>query len=284
MVAISRIQTHLLIHGLSNPPSEQISCNADITLKNNNGRIILKKIGFESQTAYELIINDPGAFGFGDGNESEGIRDFLLASNLALKESVMATKRVSVEKLSTEYENPGTVSRIETTEAGQKITIEESVTFKDSIHITTGLAEDLDVVEVMNNLSDIRKVDRTLRKSMGAQHLQMAKSLLSFESAIASHDRLAIFRNLYSALELAANSNGANRDGPNLVLEISRVTGVPQADAAAWRNLNNRIKHSDRTAKESMEFVQSMKDLPSFILPMRSAAKSLILSSLVVLS
>jgi hypothetical protein len=162
---------------------------------------------------------------------------------------------------------------------GPRISI--TATVSETVHITVVAKEVLNVERVLEYFVLLRRLNRhAVSTKSPVPVVNISKALSEFENAVTATNRLTIFKNLYTALLLAANWDGRNRKGRQLDAEIVSATGISASEAQRWRRIFDRTKHEDTSDRDVKEFIQGLANLPELITPLRSAAKVSILDRL----
>jgi hypothetical protein len=281
---ISNIECPIFAHDLMNPPS--VIRNSDVTLVplNSKGRINLDKDGVGLQTRYKLKITDPMSLGLLNSEQETRelfITDLVLALNLSLRRTAFSRLEGDLTESRIEFKQADTKVVVERTPEGQHVKVTDVIAFRDSVHITTGITEEIDEENIISNLRRVRKANRhNLSAHSRIQLVSLAKSLSEYESAMSFFDIVMIFKHLFDSLELATNWDGIDRKGCSLDTEAAIITGIEKSEICDWRGFYNRTKHIDRTPRDITEFVQGMEKLPQKLLPLRLASETAIIDRL----
>lgn len=280
------VERPLFLHSIENPQAQDVTCNITLNLQNPTGLVELIKIGGGSHTEYNMRLDRPLQVGFTDSGQTaldRGLSNFVLALNLSLSKTCAM---LSIEQffnnnvqIKRNPPDPGTV-----TNDGQghiTVSLQETLVMRDHVSIEMGMKEDIDeptVLAIFKRLQNSRSVAVTSTSPFTESNL--GKALESYEHAMKAADRLAIFKHLYSAIELAANYDGSKDHDIDLDNKISAITAVSTIDAAAWRNLNNRAKHADQKVKHIQDYLNAVNKLPTENHKVRDCARALILARL----
>jgi hypothetical protein len=273
------IKHTVFAHDFLNPPSEDRSCSIDIVITNGSGKIDLVKESPGLQTRFTLIITDSSIVGLTSSDQSIvelTVRDLLLAFNLILSRTCLSTLGGDLHPAEITSKTPTTSVTIEEAPEGRIIKIAETLTLRDSVHITIGTREEINEKQVIDYYNKITRVKRHSPNPSVIKELNIGKALKEYESAMSTFDRLRIFKYLFNTIEFCANWNGTTYKGQNLDSIVASISKVPQADVEFWRGFYNRTKHVDRTASDASEYVQGMEKLPEILPKLREAAKQLI--------
>jgi hypothetical protein len=143
---ISNIECPIFAHDLMNPPS--VIRNSDVTLVplNSKGRINLDKDGVGLQTRYKLKITDPMSLGLLNSEQETRelfITDLVLALNLSLRRTAFSRLEGDLTESRIEFKQADTKVVVERTPEGQHVKVTDVIAFRDSVHITTGITEEI---------------------------------------------------------------------------------------------------------------------------------------------
>ena len=166
--------------------------------------------------------------------------------------------------------------RIETEGNSTKIIFQEIIRLSCSVKLRSAFKEEVDENEIKRTLALIQNLDT---KSTQRDN-QLKKALIAYRSAVSSFDRGIIFKNLFNALELATNSDGIDRAGDKLSREIVAITNEKINSVTKWRKFNARNKHIDLRQEHERSYEDGMKNMASWILPLRLATQITILARL----
>jgi len=259
-----KYQGDVLVHELSNPPHKASTCDITLSVLNSTGLLVLTKGTKGYKTSYTLIIPRMMQLGFkGTNDNARDIENLILAFNLNLDNCCVTTSLTHFPE--------GDISMVRDPSDGLVEEIRTSFSFEG------GVSEHLDENAAANTFRKIQNMNRfDLTSATSTKGLQLAKALKSYENAMNATDRLPIFKELFSAIEIATNSDGVPRNGPSLDTEISTLAASPRAEIERWRQFNARVKHIDKSSAEAARYVNGMADLPSFLGKLRKCAKSII--------
>jgi len=277
---LSSIESPVFVHDLQNPPTEDRSCNFEITVVNSKQRIVLEKQDVGLQTRYLLKVQDVMSLGLASVDQrgmENVIKDLVLASNLSLQRACVSTMKGDLFRPEIQIKVPEAPVRVEHTPEGVHVFITETMIARDSIHVTIGTKEELDEEQTISNLRLLRKLNRhAISTTTTTPVTSLSKALSEFESAMTVFPRLMIFKHLFNSLELSTNWDGANRTGDSLDNEVAKIPGIGVTEVEKWRNFYNRTKHVNRTPKDVTEFVGGLENLSETLMPVRRASTSMI--------
>lgn len=159
------IKRPVFAHDFLNPPTEDRNCNIDIMIADPSGKIILTKETPGLQTRFMLTIAEPSMIGITDSGQAtveKGIKDLLLAFNLGLVRTCMSTLGGDLYSAEIETKAPEAKITIEETPKGKNIKISETLTMRETLHITIGTREETSEQQAVNYLNRIINVKRFL--------------------------------------------------------------------------------------------------------------------------
>lgn len=274
----------IFAHDFLNPPSEDRSCDVNILLINSSGAISLDKEAAGMQTRYALTVSNPSSIRLSSSDQTAVeriIKELILSFNLCLSRTCLSTLEGDLPSADVHVQPAETKVIVEQTPVGKNINIVETISFRDTVHITIGTKEELDEKEALAVLERSLHVNRfELQRTSPIELINLAKALNEYETAMSSFDRLRIFKSLFNSLELSVNWNGTNytsQDFDNLVASLSNVQSHEVRD---WRSFYNRTKHVDRTPADASEFVHGMEKLRSLFPSIREATTRLLVDRL----
>ena len=279
-MTIREITKIIYVYDISNPPLPDRTADVEIII-NNSQNISLSNSTIEGQISrYEMTITDPKSLGLDDierNRDNKRISDILLAFNLLMRCGVMLIHGANMHDNVIKYEpEEPKQPKIESKGSSHKITLYDTIRFTDSVKIGTMFKEEIDENELKQILVLIQNLDsKSTRESD-----QLKKALASYGSAMSSFDRCTIFKNLFDALALATNSDGNERLPDVFSAEIAAITNEKQDMIGKWREFNNRTKHIDKNPNHDKKYKEGMKEMPSWISPLRLAAQKIILAKL----
>jgi len=272
---------YLYAHDVKNPPSEGDSCNITLKLVNSKDRIDLTKVSSGFQTQYSLSIPEAQSLGLLSSEQNEVdlfIENLILAANLVLRRTALSTGG-ELAKSQIEFEEQHEYETVvENRSDGKHITVIDSLKLRDTVHVMRAFTEEIDESGLISNLQLINKV--SLVKLPNGARLKLAnlkKSFNEYRSAMSFFDSLMIFKHLFNSLELATNSDGVDRKDSSLDIEVAKITNLQASETCDWRLFYNRTKHIDRTPKDLATFVEGIKNLANFVIPLRLAAETVII-------
>ena len=274
-----KISRRIYLHSPINPPSTGHGLNVNFNLKNSN-YVTMNDWENSLQPSFTLTVKDPKSIGlidFQGNNVEDFVNEMILSSNLIMTKAAFSRHNSDSTKTEISRKKPEAPKpTVEDTPTGKKISITEVVTITDSVHITVGFNEELNETELINLLSKIHHLKRdTIQTNLKLNDL--AKSLNEYAAAMSSFERLSIFKNLFSALELAINCDGIDRSSSDLDNEIHRITGVSLSRIEDCRRFNARTKHVDRSPQDEQEYKEGLNKLGEKIIYLREAAQKAII-------
>lgn len=282
----SKIEATIFVHDLQNPPTEDRSCDFEITVGNSKGRIVLEKRAAGPQTEYLLRIANAESLGVTvlHADVKELIKDLVLAFNLTLQRACVSTRGGDLFSPNVQTMMPETPAKVEHTPEGVHIHLTDNAVLRDSVHITMITKEEVDEDQLISHLDLVRKLRRYAITTAIPTSSTLHKALPEFESAMTDFSALMIFKHLFNSLALATNADGNDREFIILDKEIHRISGVPEYEAKEWREFYNRTKHIDEKAEHVAKFSQGLQDLPKMLPPLRKASMQVILNQLALLT
>lgn len=280
------LQQQVFLHSLDNPPVQDRTCSITLNLINSTAALELIKFGPGYQTEYILRIEEPLKIGFTSSSQSGAqtdLRNFVLAMNLALARTCVILQKVEFVdnsiKLKPVPPKPAVVR--DDGRGNFSVSIEERVVLSDHVGIAFGTSENIDesaVIAIFKKLQNLKRLE--IGSSSALQDFNLSKALDAFEFAMKDFERLAIFKHLYTAIELGANYDGSKDDGKKLDAKVSVLTGEDEGNLAVWRELNNRSKHADFKPEQAEAFLRGRDGLGVENNRVRKCAESAILARL----
>ena len=179
------IKRPVFAHDFLNPPTEDRNCNIDIMIADPSGKIILTKETPGLQTRFMLTIAEPSMIGITDSGQAtveKGIKDLLLAFNLGLVRTCMSTLGGDLYSAEIETKAPEAKITIEETPKGKNIKISETLTMRETLHITIGTREETSEQQAVNYLNRIINVKRSSPNRDLIKELNIGKALNEYES------------------------------------------------------------------------------------------------------
>ena len=279
-MTIRKIASIIYVYDTSNPPWPDRTTDAEITI-NNSQNISLSNWARAGQISrYEMTITNPkslGLAGVEQNKDNKRIFDILLACNLLMRHGAMLTHGTNMHDNVIEYEPEELKqTKIETEDSLTKITSHLTMSLTASAKLRSMFKEEIDE----NKIKQILVLIQNLASKHTRESNQLKKALVSYGSAMSSFDRCTIFKNLFNALALATNSDRSERTGNVLSAEIASITNEKQDLVEGWREFNNRTKHIDKNSNDDKKYEDGMKNIPSWILPLRLASQKTILAKL----
>jgi len=279
---IDKISRNVYVHYPVNPPTVGLGLNVQLNLINAK-HLEIENWQNGEQPNFTLKINDPKSIGLHDFQEydvEKFVNDMILACNLILKKAAFSRHTSDSTRSVVERKKmPPPKSEVEDTPQGKKITITEIVQITDSVHITAGFEDGLDENEMLELLSKIRQV-KNVNVSTNLKVNDLRKSLNEYESSMSTFERLSIFKNLFSSLELSTNYDGNDRMGFDLDKEVNTITGVDTTKIEDYRKFNARTKHIDRNKQDEKEYQEGLNKLGEKIIYLREASQKTIIARL----
>jgi hypothetical protein len=243
---------------------------------NTIGVFQLFKEADDQQTEYKIVVQDPKSLGTLSDEQAtinRSSQDLVLACNIVLQQVALSVFRLEPTKPDIMIiPSPAKVVSRDTP-TGKSIEISGTIRARAEVFVKTIAQEDLDesrTVQLSNRLSKIQRF--ALDKSSTVQRANLINALHEYEAAMASLDRLTIFKHLYNVLELATNIDDTDRDGPDLDKRMAAVIVTPQNKCEHWRDLYNRTKHIHRDSADVETFVSGTERLTEYVPVMRQAS------------
>jgi len=263
-------------HYIVNPPTMQSGCDISLTLINNVGVFQLTKQGVGSQTEYAIVVSNPTKLGVNNSEQmtiNRVSQDLILACGLILRRSALSIFRSDASKPDVIMIPIPAKTIVKDTPTGKSIEIHETLTMRDEVYVTVGTKEELDECEVVKLVMQLNKIQRfNLDSGYSLRKANLINALHEYEAAMASFDRLMIFKHLYNVLEIVTNIDGINREGSALDTQMALITGVPQSQCEECRSLYNRTKHIYRNTADVATFVTRTEKVTDYIQIARTAA------------
>ncbi len=279
-MAIKEITRKVYVYAISSPPLPDRTADAEITISNSQNISLSSWAITGPVSQYNIAITSPKLLGLVSGERSEVdgfVSNVLLAFNLLMKCGAMLTYGANMDDnvIKREPEKlPST--KIEAEGNSYKVTSHLTITHVFSANLKLAFKENVNENEVKQILILLQNLDtKSTRESN-----QLKKALENYGSAVSSFDRRVIFKNLFNAMALATNSDGTDRMGKKLAKEIASITNENLALIEQWNEFNNRTKHIDLGPNDEKKHEDGMKNMPSWILPLRDAAQKIILAKL----
>ena len=126
----------------------------------------------------------------------------------------------------------------------------ESIQFRDSVSVSIGFHDTLDETQFIDTLRKIRIVYANTNDTRTNHNLK--KALEVYLSATTNTDKNDTFKNFYSALEEAVNSDGSLVTGKDFDNEVRSILADDQLPIDDLREFNNRLKHPDDDAQRKV--------------------------------
>jgi len=264
-----RYAVQIMAHDLLNPPHRSISCDVNLSVINSTGLFEIAKGTKGFKTSFTLKIPRMRQLGFRSTHDNNrDIENLILAFNLNLNNCCITSSGTNFnDPIISLVRDPGDESLNE---------------IRDDVSIEGGITESLDEASVVSAFQKLQNMDRfNLRLIQSHRILQLAKALKAYENAMNATDRVPIFKELFSAIELASNWESEVL-GPGLDSRVSSLAGMAGMDIEKWRQFNDRLKHVDTTTALAARYVQGIDDLPSILGNIRICARRIINQRLAV--
>jgi hypothetical protein len=280
---VDRISRILRVHSPVNPPATGSSMQITINFKKGNSLNISEWQNTEPQS-FTFTVVDPLSLGlsnFEDTTVEKFMDELILVCNLVFEKAAFSKNPADSSRIVVmrKKEKPAE-AKVERKEGSIVITINETLTLHDSVHVTGMFSDNLDEKKVLEILSKIIQIkDESVVKTK-LQTPDLLKALKEYSSAMSSHDRLTIFKHLFSSIELATNCDGQDRKNSKLDQEINRISGVDVAKIEGCRGFNNRAKHINILPSHKKEYEDGMHKLGENIIYLREASRKVILDRL----
>ena len=270
---ISTISRILYVHDPTRPPGPGNGLDVKIQLLNSK-YISIENWQKGDTPHFDIKIAEPHRFELSDSESSSieiFVDDLILSCNLVLRRVVFSRHHVdSTRSVVIKATEPSPKSTVEEYPNLTKITLYAKISISDSVHVTHGFEDQLNECLTLNLLSKIRLLNGNKTTD------ELSKSLDAYRSAMSSFDLQGIFKNLYIALELAINADEKDRSGEMLDQESERITGTVCSKMKEWRNLNNRLKHSDINPTHKRQYQEGLPNLGKHIRELRAATQKAI--------
>lgn len=282
---ISRVRFQLYAHDLRNPPGEGTFCDIALKLVNSTGRLNLTKVKPGFQTFYWLFIPEAHSLRLlsSEQNKIDLFQDnLILAANLLLHKTALSTRKSELNEPQVEYKQQKSEGITEETPEGKHVTITETITVTDKFEVMIGFTEEIDENMWVSLLQKINEACITkLQNNAIMKLVNLKKSFNEYRNAMeVVSDRLIIFKHLFNSLELATNFDGKDRKGLDLDNEVLRIANLQASEVRDWRHLYDRAKHVDRRTEDMATFMEGIKRLSDYLIPLRLATQTVILDRL----
>lgn len=280
-----KISRTIYVHDIDNPPATGQSMNVHLNVINSKHLLISDWDASTQPPSFTLKVIDPTSIGLPDlqdYNVEKFVDRVLLACNLVLKSAVFTRHGADPSRTVIERKLPepnATHVKEETTQGEHRVEITEVVQITDEVHIHFEFRDDLDEKLVLIILNKISKLE-ILTVSKNLNIVDLKKSLMVYADAMSSNERVGIFKNLYSSIEIATNCDGVDRAGRALDSEVNRITGTPTLSMQDWREFNDRLKHINRTPTEEAAYQNGLLRIGEKINPLRETSQKVILHRL----
>jgi hypothetical protein len=101
-------------------------------------------------------------------------------------------------------------------------------------------------------------------------------------------DHVTIFKNLFNSLELATNSNIAEKKGEDFDTEVvSLVTsyypGLALSTVRQWREAYNRVKHVSKSQADVASYIEGQRQLRMYLVPLRQICAKILTDKMKVI-
>ena len=279
-MTIREITKIIYVYDIMNPPLPNRTTDAEIII-NNSQNISLSNKTTEGQIPqYEMTITNPKSLGLDSVEQNidnRCVSNILLAFNLLMRCGAMLIHGANMHDNVIKYESEEPKqAKIERKGSSTKITFFSILRLTFLVKIKSIFKEEIDENELKQILILIQNLDNKFTRESN----QLKKALASYSSAMSSFDRCIVFKNLFNALALATNSDGNERSANVFSAEIAVITNERQDLIEKWREFNNRTKHIDRNLNDDRKYKDGLKEMPSWISPLRLAAQRIILAKL----
>jgi len=215
----SEISKIIYVYDTSNPPLPDQTTNVEIIIKNGVNLNLVNWARASHISQYTLKISEPKSFGLTNASQNNiesFFDDIILSCNLLMRYGAIIIYSANINKFQTEFvkEKPEPV-KVEKTGSHIKISVNETIVTTDSYMLGCSFKEEIDENEVKKILNIIQNVN-LVKSNLKLNDLK--KSLSMYRTAVSSFNRLTIFRNFFSTMDLACNCDGEDRNSliPNI--------------------------------------------------------------------
>jgi hypothetical protein len=270
-ISISRT---IYAHEIINPPYSGHS--VELELNFTNAKIFeITNWNKSYQPSFTLTVINPKSIGLTD-TENYSIEKFfdkvLLAFNLVLKHTSFSRNNADSSSTQLKVESQPIVTE---DKDGNKI-INITNTLRTSVHITSGIKEDVDEQQVLLVLQKLVSLD-ILNHISGLKIQDLRKSIYEYSLAMSNFNRLDIFKNLYSSIEHSVNCDNRDRKGIDLDREVNQIASINLTTFKDWREFNARTKHIDKTPQDESKYQEGLNKVGEKLTDMRDTAKNVII-------
>lgn len=108
-------------------------------------------------------------------------------------------------------------------------------------------------------------------------------SLSEYEEAMSTFHILHKFKHLFNSLEYSVNIDGkdlVNAEFDKHACHLFKPGILHSTEVNKWRELYNRIKHSERNRADLKKYYDGSKKLGTYILPIRKVCRELLLKQI----
>jgi len=283
---IDSLSLTIFFYDISNPPSKSNNAIVNLALASTNV-VNLSKMVVGPPTRGKLIIEDPRSFGMLGFNATEyeyAIRDILLSANLVLTHAVISDVEKTFREYEVKFTNPPVLVNSDGTETLTKLK-PTRLTLVVTGHVDETLDVDL-LVSIYNLVSRFRQ--HALQNSSRLEVVSITNSLNQFDSAMRAGDKVTIFKNLFNSLELATNSNIAEKKGPDFDTEVVSLVaslnpGLTPSMIEQWRETYNRVKHTPQSPADVASYVEGQRQLGMHLEPLRRTCAKILVDKMKVI-
>jgi hypothetical protein len=151
---------------------------------------------------------------------------------------------------------------------------ENTVIVSDEAFAWTSNSECINEKYMLNLFQIIQKF-KTTNINQNSSFTNLTKAITEYERGMKENSRPFIFKHLFNSLEFCTNFY-KEYTSDAFDIAVSKNVAIPTESIREWRKFYSRIKHVDRSEKESMAFVGGMNKVNSMILPIRSTTRKMI--------
>jgi len=282
---VDSVSLRIFLYDISNPPSKSNNAIVKLILTSTN-TVNLSEMVAGPPTRSKLIIEDPRSFGMLGFNATEyeyAIRDILLSANLILYQTVISDVEKTFRDYEVKFTDPPILVNPDGTETPSKLKPRRLTAV-----MAGQIDETLDVnllVSIYNLVSRFRQ--HALRNTSKFDVVSITNSLNQFDLAMDAGDHVTIFKNLFNSLELATNSNIAEKNGKDFDTEVvslvaSLYPGLTLSMVEKWRETYNRVKHVPQSPADVASYIEGQRQLGMYLVPLRRTCAQILIEKMKV--
>lgn len=281
-------------HDIVNPPTEDRRSDINLNLTGSNLISLTRNPPFNElhselpfETPYSIEISHPNLVGF-SGDDATVIvtefRNLLLSLNLLLNRICIAGRKTHFSNSNVMPDIPQSIGRVRKEDNTYEVRLEDSIIVRDHVSVTIGTQDSVkenDVIHLFKKLQELKRFD--MSSDLSIQYVNLNRSLSEYEEAMSTFQVLSIFKHLFNSLEYSVNMDGKDRvnaEFDNHTCNLVKPSPLQKEEVKKWRNLYSRTKHIERDPSDLKKYLEGIKNLGIYILPIRKVCRQLHLKEL----